>query len=58
MINLKYLREKEVMEKIGEWLEEPTAKFEYKVNKCQKHDTLFGDLIDFSYSRTKIESDE
>jgi len=58
VVNLKYLREKEVMDKISEWLEEPVAKFEYKVNKCQKLDTPYGDLLDFSYSRTKIESDE
>ena len=29
-----------------------------KVKKCQKFDTPYGDLMDFSYKRTKIESDD
>lgn len=33
-------------------------KFSYKLGKCQKLDTSYGDLTDFSYTRTQIASDE
>ena len=33
-------------------------KFSYKLGKCQKIDSSYGDLTDFSYTRTEIPSDE
>ena len=39
-------------------LENKLNNFSYKLGKCQKIDSSYGDLTDFSYTRTEIASDE
>ncbi len=58
VLNINYLNKNEVLDKVTEMLEEPAAKFDYKIGRCNKYDTNYGDLLDFQYTRKKIESDE
>lgn len=60
VMNINFLRNKEVMSSFGDLFQEKVDKleYEYQINKCQKLDTPFGDVTDFSYNRMRINKDD
>ena len=60
VIDINQLSKSDVMTSFGTMFQTLTDKYdyEYKLKKCQKLDTPFGDLTDFSYSKVRIERDD
>jgi hypothetical protein len=60
VVDIKQLKEKEIMNLYTEMMQQKAeeTEYEFKIKKCQKLDTSFGDLTDFQYTRTKIVKDD
>lgn len=53
VFNINYIRKQQIFDQVAESLSQIAPKYQEKLSTCERVDTPFGDIDDFSYTRTR-----
>lgn len=53
VFNINYIRQPQIFDQVAETLSQIAPKYQEKLGTCERVDTPFGDVDDFSYTRTR-----